>query len=286
MPEIFIVSLTVPHPHSMTLLLAAALFFCIQMLFTGCSIATYSVQEPAAEEARSECVVLLHGLGRTRLSMMDMQQNLTRAGFHTVNLDYPSTKKTIEGIAREDVPLAIDQCQHFKPSAIHFVTHSMGGIIMRLSLSESRPVNLGRMVMLSPPNRGAVVVDKLKDWWLFQWLNGPAGQQLSTGPDSVPNQLGPVDYPTGVITGDRYAFFDAWFSSLIPGKDDGKVSVERAKVDGMADFLVVQKSHPFIMNAGYVQAETVYFLSNGIFKHQKDKPAPAEGRDWYSLPSN
>lgn len=237
------------------------------------------------EMSRNECVVLLHGLGRTRLSMKDMQQKLTRAGYHTVNLDYPSTSKTIERIAREDVPPAIDQCRRFSPSAIHFVTHSLGGIIMRQSLTETRPEKFGRLVMLSPPNRGTAIVDKLKGCWLFRWMNGPAGQQLSTAADSVPNQLGPVDYPAGVITGDRYAFFDAWFSSIIPGRDDGKVSVERAKVEGMADFLVVPKSHPFIMNAAYVQAETVYFLSHGKFKHRQDQPPPVMGADWFSLPS-
>lgn len=156
---------------------------------------------------------------------------------------------------------------------------------MRQYLAETRPENLGRLVMLSPPNRGTAVVDKLKEWWLFKWINGPAGQQLSTAADSVPNQLGPVDYPTGVITGDRYAFFDAWFSSFIPGEDDGKVSVERAKVEGMADFLVVPESHPFIMNGAYVQAETVYFLSHGEFKHRRDEPLSVVGADWFSLPS-
>jgi pimeloyl-ACP methyl ester carboxylesterase len=263
----------------------AALLVCSPFLFTSCSIATFSIQEPETNVSRNECVVLLHGLGRTRLSMKDMQQKLTRAGYYTVNLNYPSTSKTIESLARENVPPAIDQCRKFSPSAIHFVTHSLGGIIMRQYLADTRPENLGRLVMLSPPNRGTAVVDKLKDWWLFKWINGPAGQQLSTGEDSVPNKLGPVDYPAGVITGDRYAFFDAWFSFLIPGKDDGKVSVERARVEGMTDFLVVGKSHPFIMNGAYVQAETVNFLSHGKFKHQQGEPPPVAGADWFSLPS-
>jgi triacylglycerol lipase len=279
------VSLINMHYHPVALLISTTLLLCSQLLFTGCSITTFSIQEPEAENSRNECVVLLHGLGRTRLSMKDMQQKLTSEGYHTVNLNYPSTKKTIESIAREDVPPAIDKCHQFGPAAIHFVTHSMGGIIMRQHLSETRPENFGRVVMLSPPNGGSAVADKLKAWRLFQWINGPAGQQLSTAPDSVPNRLGPVDYSTGIITGDRYAFFDSWFSSLIPGKDDGKVSVERAKIEGMADFLVAHESHPFIMNGDYVQAETVYFLSHGKFRHQQDEPPPVVGADWFSLQS-
>ena len=215
--------------------------------------------------------------------MSSMQEALTEAGYHTVNLNYPSTKKRIEEIVGENVPPALAQCDQFNPAAVHFVTHSLGGIVVRMAIRDNRPVNLGRVVMLSPPNRGSVAADKLKDWWLYIWLNGPAGQQLSMAVDSVPNQLGRVNYPVGVITGDRHAFFDAWLSSLIPGVDDGKVSIESAKVDGMSDFLVVHESHPFIMNSDYVMAETVYFLRYGSFKHQKDSPPPVLGMDWYSL---
>lgn len=215
--------------------------------------------------------------------MSRMQEALTKAGYHTVNLNYPSTKKNIELIVGEDLPPVLAQCDQFNPTAIHFVAHSLGGIVVRMAIRDSRPVNLGRVVMLSPPNRGSVAADKLKDWWLYAWLNGPAGQQLSTSADSVPNQLGGVDYPVGVITGDRHAFFDAWLSLLIPGIDDGKVSIERTKVDGMSDFLVVHESHPFIMNSDYVMAETVYFLSHGVFRHQKNSPPPVLGMDWYSL---
>ena len=152
--------------------MAVALLSCSQLLFLGCSIATYSILEPEAKISKNECVVLLHGLGRTRLSMKDMQQKITGAGYHTVNLNYRSTSKTIERIAREDLPPAVEQCRTFSPFAIHFVTHSLGGIIMRQYLAETRPENLGRLVMLSPPNHGTAVVDKLKDWWLFKWMHG------------------------------------------------------------------------------------------------------------------
>ena len=122
--------------------------------------------------------------------------------------------------------------------------------------------------MLSPPNRGSAVVDHLKSRWYYAWFNGPAGRQLATTQDSVPNQLGPVDYPVGIITGDRHALFDQWLTSYFNGPHDGKVSVEQAKVDGMTDFLVVHATHPFIMNSCDVQSETVHFLKTGAFTHQ------------------
>ncbi|MGW8194938.1 MAG: esterase/lipase family protein [Desulforhopalus sp.] len=236
----------------------------------GCTMDKYSTRKPSPEHTRNECVILLHGLGRSRRSMRKMQERLTGAGYHTVNLGYPSTRKSIERAAREDLCQAIGHCTQFAPRKIHFVTHSLGGIVVRQFLKETRPKNLGRIVMLSPPNGGSEVVDRLKEWRLFKWFNGPAGQQLSTAPDSVANLLGPVDYPLGVITGNRCAFFDAWFSTLIPGADDGKVAVERAKVAGMRDFLVVSRSHPFIMNDDHVQRETVYFLNHGFFSHRGD----------------
>ncbi len=258
----------------------------LAVLFFGCSKSGIVVQPPSAKVTKNECVILLHGLARSLNSMSSLQNRLALEGYDTVNLGYPSTEETIEAIASEHLPEAIAECQKLNPEKIHFVTHSLGGIVLRQALKNTRPDKLGRVVMYSPPNKGSAVTDRLKDWWIYSWLNGPAGQQLSTSPDSLPNRLGPVDYPVGIITGDRYAFFDAWFSTILPGKDDGKVSVERAKLDGMSDFLVVHESHPFIMNAEYVHEETIYFLAHGFFMHQKTPPPPASGADWFSFTSH
>lgn len=254
----------------------AFIIFCITAIFslTGCSKPDYSIKEPSADIAKGECVALIHGMGRSYRSMNSMQDALTTAGYHTVNLNYPSTKKNIQTLAKEHFPIVIDQCQQFNPEYIHFVTHSLGGIIIRQSFIDKKPENLGKTVMLSPPNKGSAVVDNLRDWLLYKWLNGPAGQQLSTTEDSVPNQLGPVDFTVGIITGNRHAFFDKWLAELIPGKDDGKVSIDRTKIEGMTDFMVVSETHPYIMDSENVQAQTIYFLLNGRFKKSSPKPQP------------
>jgi|GEM_PF-100065 len=256
------------------------------IIFSGCSRSSLSIQKSEAKQARDECVVLLHGLARTSSSMDEMQQKLTAAGYHTVNLGYPSTSKTIEEIVAEDFPTALQQCLQFHPSSIHFVSHSLGGIILRAALKEEKPEKLGRVVMLSPPNHGSEITDTIGDWWFYRWLNGPAGQQLSTDKDSYPNQLGGVDYPVGVIIGDRYYFFDHWFSSLIPGADDGKVSLISARLEGMHDYLVVHETHPFIMGAEYVQDEVLHFLENGKFRHLETPELPTSGSGWFSFPSD
>ncbi|WP_458775730.1 esterase/lipase family protein [Desulforhopalus sp. 52FAK] len=240
------------------------------------------VLSPEEGNEPSECVVLIHGMGRSSRAMKSMQKVLVEQGFDTVNLGYVSTKKDIETIAREDYPLAVDRCLDFKPQSIHFVTHSLGGIVLRKAFSDKKPDKLGRVVMLSPPNQGSKLVDKIKDWWLFRKFTGPAGQQLVSGEKGVPAQLGKVDFPLGIITGNSHAFFDSWFAYIIPGQDDGKVSIKSAQLEGMDDFLITGDTHPFIMNSAYVQQETVYFLRHGKFMHKQFSPEAPGGHDWDS----
>ena len=212
-----------------------------------------------------ECVILLHGLGRTYRSMAPMARDLDAAGYKTVNLDYASREHPIEQLAMAVIPEGLDRCSTQGAGRIHFVTHSMGGILVRYYLSQKTISGLGRVVMLSPPNQGSEVTDALQDTAFYQWFNGPAGKQLGTGPGSFVRRLGPVRYPVGVITGRSYAFFDSWLADLIPGPNDGKVAVARAKVEGMADFLVLPYSHPFIMKESEVIQQTIHFLRHGRF---------------------
>jgi hypothetical protein len=124
---------------------------------------------------------------------------------------------------------------------------------------------MGRVVMLSPPNQGTEIVDRLGELWLFKFMEGPAAGQLGTGSGSLPRRLGPAPFEVGVITGTRS--INLLLSILIPGIDDGKVAVDRARLDGMADFLTVPVSHPFIMRSARVIEQTLHFLRHGSFAH-------------------
>jgi pimeloyl-ACP methyl ester carboxylesterase len=211
-----------------------------------------------------EAVILLHGLARTDKSMAKMAAALEADGFTTLNVDYPSRAATIEDLAAKTIDAALADPKVAEASRIHFVTHSMGGILVRCYLKTHHPARLGRVVMLGPPNQGSEVVDKLGDTWVFSAINGPASRQLGTNPDSLPNRLGPVDFELGVIAGDRSI---NWINSLmIPGPDDGKVSVERTKVGGMKAHCVVHASHPFLMRDAEVIELTITFLRSGSFK--------------------
>ena len=214
--------------------------------------------------ASSEHVILLHGLGRTNLSMRPMAKALLAAGYVVHNVGYPSREAPIEELAVRAIASAVAVCGRSGASRIHFVTHSLGGILVRQYLATHRVPVLGRVVMLGPPNQGSELVDRIGPWRLFAFVNGPAGRQLGTGAGSVPNRLGPVTYPVGVIAG-RHSI--NWINSLlIPGADDGKVSVERTRLAGMTDHLVLPCSHPFLMRDPAAIRHTVHFLGHGRFQ--------------------
>jgi triacylglycerol lipase len=219
---------------------------------------------PGAPAMASECVVLLHGLARTAMSMNKMERELAAAGYLTANIDYPSREHTVEELAELAVPQGIDACRSQEGvDRIHFVTHSLGGILLRQYLTDHDLPELGRVVMLGPPNQGSAAVDELRDVPGFDWLNGPAGQQLGKGENSVPLKLGPATFELGVIAGNRT--IDPITSAVLENPDDGRVSVEDTKLDGMADFVVVEHSHAFMMRMRRTIELTKAFLSKGRF---------------------
>jgi hypothetical protein len=228
------------------------------------AIPEWTMAETSINAATGDRVVLLHGLARTWRSMRFLDRRLTGEGFHTCNVAYPSRRYPVETLASDFVLPAILTAFGEGSGPIHFVTHSLGGIIVRHLAASGAPITFGRVVMLAPPNRGSEVVDRLRHWWPFRAVNGPAGSQLGTSADSLPNTLGPAPFEVGIIAGSRS--INLILSTMIEGVNDGKVSLERAKLEGMADFLVVPASHPFIMNNREAIDQTVYFLRHGTFR--------------------
>lgn len=206
-------------------------------------------------------VVLLHGLGRSEWSMRRLERALEADGHRVVNLGYPSRDHTVATLV-DTVATELARCCA-GADTLHFVTHSLGGILVRAWVHETDPQNLGRVVMLSPPNQGSGVADRLPDR-LLRLVMGPASVQLGTDSASIPVELPPVDFELGIITGD--ASLNPLFSQWLPGEDDGMVAVESAWVEGADDFLVVPYTHTFIMYRDRVIEEVLSFLENGEFR--------------------
>ena len=211
-----------------------------------------------------ENVILLHGLGRTDKSMKPIEKKLKKAGYTVWNISYPSTKYSIEEICSLFVGKEIEKISKGTDS-LSFVTHSMGGIILRYYLNTHN-VNYNSIVMLCPPNQGSSLTDKLKREinWIYKSVNGPAGMQLGTDSSSIIHTLHEIRGNVGIIAGDKS--MEPYFSWLISGSDDGKVLIEETKLNEMSDFIILHHTHTFMMNNKDTQEQIVYFLKNHKFK--------------------
>jgi len=207
-------------------------------------------------------VVVLHGIVRSYRSMRPLAKFLESHGYRVLNVDYPSTRISLESLVEHihRLVLAFNEDHQRK---IHFVGYSMGGLMARGLIHHHRPPNLGRVVQLAPPNQGSEVADFWKNNFLFKWIFGLGGQELGAKEKSFSRILGPVDFELGIIAGNKT--WDPISSAMIEGPNDGKVSVENTKVPGLTDHIVIPATHTFIINNREAWEQTLYFLEGGKF---------------------
>ena len=241
-------------------------------LLCGLLAAPGCLSEPPGPAGPS--VVVVHGLGRTPASMLVLAARLERAGFDVVRFGYPSRSEPMEALV-DLLGEAVAACCGDAGETTHFVTHSMGGVLVRSYLAQQPDAHRGRVVMLSPPSGGSEIVDAFADSPMLRSLLGPAGSALGTDPAALVHRLGPVRFRLGIIAGDRS--LNPITSWIIPGPDDGKVGVERARLEG-ASFLVLPATHTFIMNRRDVAEEIVHFLDHGRFREEEPAAAPRTAR--------
>ena len=215
---------------------------------------------PPALSTENRCIIMLHGLGRSANSLWIAEQFFTARDYEVHRLAYPSTKKDLDQLGEQIRREAQGLCS----TTPNFLTHSMGGIILRVIKSTHPDFAVARVVMLGPPNHGSEIVDEWGDWKLFVQLNGPAGARL--GRDGIVTELPNVDFDLGIIAGSRS--LNPYYSHLITGQDDGKVSIEATKVAGMKDHIVLPVTHTFMMNSGEVLNQALHFFQNGYFRKE------------------
>jgi len=247
------------------------------MVFTVFAALLLAAAPARAAGGSGDYIVLLHGIKRSSKSMQKMAERFTQEGYHVINIDYRSQDYTIDRLA-DDIHAQIKPFTTGEDYQIHFVGHSMGGLVTRALIKRHRPENLGRVVMLGTPNQGSEVADFLAGNSLFQSFYGPAGLQLVTDQRGIANLFGAVDFDLGVIAGTRS--IDPLSSVILPGQDDGKVTVERTKLEGMKDHVILPTTHTFMMMDNRVIAQTAHFLKHGVFIHTSDMTGIAEKSDF------
>jgi hypothetical protein len=208
-----------------------------------------------------DIVVVLHGFGRGKAAMWKMSSRIEKAGFRVANIRYRSLSDTPEEIS-QDIDSQIEECCIGKSPKLHFVGHSLGGVLIRKYLASEKVDNLGRVVLIGTPNKGSEIVDSYGEKWWFKIL-GPTAQALGTGHDSLTSSLPKPDYPLGVIAGESNTISN---DKLLHGRGDGFVSVESAKIEGMADFVIVDSGHFMMRYSRDVADQTIQFLRQGRFK--------------------
>jgi len=177
------------------------------------------------------------------------------------NIGYSSINETPEEILL-DVSEQIDSSLPENDQAVHFVGHSLGGLMIRAYLEDTKVKNLGRVVLIGTPNKGTTLIDSYQDTWWMQ-MAGPTALSLSTNEESFPNSIADPYYPVGIIAGISEGNNN---EDTLPGKDDGLVPLESTKINGMTDMIIVESSHWMLRYDHDVASQTVEFLRYARFK--------------------
>lgn len=223
------------------------------------SIAANESTESKSNSSNKETVVVIHGLARSNIAMWKLSSRLEDAGYNVQRVGYHSFNTTTDEVIA-DITTQINDCCAKQNGPLHFVGHSLGGLLIRAYLQDNKVEQLGRVVMIGTPNNGTDIADRFKDNCLIDLI--PIAAALGTDDTSLPNRLAPPYYPVGIIAG---IFKSEYNDDLLPGRDDGLVPVKSTKLEGMTDFIEVESGHSMLRYNSEVANQTIQFLKEGKF---------------------
>ena len=209
-----------------------------------------------------EAVIVIHGFARRANSMGKLAEHIHREGYEVRNVGYSSIQQSLDEI-QADVFEKFNQYILSNPDKkIHFVGHSLGGLLIRAYLDQKSLKNLGSVVLMGAPNKGSALVDEYEERWFFSWL-GSGLSELGADSEFLKKLKAPY-YTVGVIAGSRP--FSKFFDSSLEGVHDGLVTVESAKLEGMSDFIVINVHHSRMKRDPRVFEQVIHFLKHARFK--------------------
>ena len=222
-----------------------------------------------------QTVILLHGIIRNHFDMMLLEKRMKKEGYACINIKYPSTKHAIEDLA-EQINGQLQQNENYTGAdKVHFVVHSMGGLITRHILAKHRPANLGSVVMLGTPNKGSEMADYLDAHKYlatpFRLIFGPSASQLRTAHKHFEDEI--IDFPLGIIASD--ASLNPIGKQVFGAPNDTLVSIESTKIEGMSDHIIIPCPHAMMMFDPRIINQVTAFLKDGKFDHGADKKPQA-----------
>ena len=206
-------------------------------------------------------LILIHGINDTSKGFKKMEQHFS-SQYKVININYPSLKYSIVDLSNKYLTPVMNKIS--KSDTINIVTHSMGAIILRQYLNEKYPKNIGRIIMISPPNHGSEVADFFHTLFLYKKIYAKAGSSLSKDGLQKLNLPDSIGYNYGIIAGTGTLL--PFFSIFIKGKDDGKISINRTKLSDMKDFITLHYSHDFIAKKKKTIKYTENYLKYGKFR--------------------
>ena len=240
--------------------------FTILLLFIP-MIICFAQQSTPPNEASSEkeFVFVLHGLAGSKLMISPLANRIEDAGFETLIIDYKTLGTSPEEIMVE-VSTKFEEAMPDTNYTVHFVGYSLGSIVIRAYLDRNKVSNLGRVVLIAPPNKGSPVADIFKDTWIID-LFGETINSLGTDSTSFPNSIGDPYYPVGIIAGIGTSSFNNFY---LPGLDDGIVPLESTRLNNTTDMIVLDESHVWMKFKKIIANQTIEFLKNGKFERENN----------------